>query len=108
MGTQGSQGLPIPHGKKRMGRGKVGVRGQYPETPKLFPYGKKRNDLIIARGRRGRHKYGVLWEEGYEHENEGEYTDTEGEELPEYTKADEGYQGRKKKVTDPIKIPPYP
>ena len=33
-------------------------------------------------------------EEGYEQEYEGEYTDTEGEEAPpEYTTADEGYQG---------------
>ncbi len=34
-------------------------------------------------------------EEGYEDGYEGEYTDTEGEEAfpPEYTTADEGYQG---------------
>ena len=32
--------------------------------------------------------------EGYEQEYNGEYTDTEGEEAPpEYTTADEGYQG---------------
>ena len=49
--------------------------------------------------------------EGYEHEYNGEYTDTEGEEAtpPEYTTADEGYQTREEEDNgyhqDP---PPYP
>ena len=46
-------------------------------------------------------------EEGYEHENNGEYTDTEGEEsLPEYTTADEGYQGREEESNGPHQDPP--
>jgi hypothetical protein len=50
-------------------------------------------------------------EEGYEHEHNGEYADTEGEETPppEYTTADEGYQTREEGNNgyhpDP---PPYP
>ncbi len=47
-------------------------------------------------------------EDGYEHEYNGEYTDTEGEEAPLNTPQLTRATRVGKKVTDSFKIPPHP